>query len=859
MVEASQEENVDTQRDRRATRTSFSMPLGDTSSRKQPEIDNTCSGQDYDPPGNYHLCYPALSGSPSCDSSMQVRHKYAEPPNFRRFQMQLACLLLTTALSVGSALDARNECVSVEELSWMKYAYSEDVSDVDDIVVQDERIECLNMFRFVMLPVGVVTVVFGLLSLFVINKHLGDLESFKDGTMPSPLLPLVQILPLLLIILLGWTYGIFSIMLRPKVDSVAGYAENPFKSLAAVDQMGYIGDNANLYYLSWMSQIISMALVFRVCAECFRWWRKGFNPQPLHSSTNTSGSRHPQGPVHEIISYTSAKRLASLYRERRKTWYQFMLRLRERSVFWVAAFFSSVVILASSSFLYFDLLLSLAHEMSNEEFQYRDICNIVKGSEEIPDEFCVRTWVSLVCGAIASFLCLISMILHLLVRRKAAAADEEQSHISGATQILPAMDPQASFVQLKLELFLSMCLCALLGINAIFATGVQGPASTVGNLYYASWIAFLLCLRVCLGCLEEAYIDSQAVTKTEKHALTEDSSQDASFSSEISINLGNYKRVAKKARPARLRMYFFLTIFSTICAASALDAASNQEQACSPRQLYLIFAPSGVALLSVVLFILCLRPRSYMAVSHICCGGLLSVICFLIWLVHLVITMHSDDSWAVNGIGELKLANLYYFSWASIVTAGFQMFSYLKPLFGGKEKDAMFVVWATLCKVCAIIFGAAFHVWHNIEGACSEAGDDSLRGMTFCSRTIFAFIAAGTGIVSGWSVLGTRLLGCPISSQTRARGEAILALFLVFFFGVAVALITSIGGPGQSVGDLYYATWLAFWVCIGIFVSCYDEMKQEEIDVEIQRYQEECASDYIDLGSSGGIHNGRFA
>ena len=91
----------------------------------------------------------------------------------------------------------------------------------------------------------------------------------------------------------------------------------------------------------------------------------------------------------------------------------------------------------------------------------------------------------------------------------------------------------------------------------------------------------------------------------------------------------------------------------------------------------------------------------------------------------------------------------------------------------------------------------------------------------------------------------------------------------MIFFGVAVALITSIGGPGQTVGDLYYATWLAFWVCLGTFVSCYDEVKQGEIepDALLQQYEEQFTSDYVDLGSSGyggagsqkTIANGRFA
>ena len=45
-------------------------------------------------------------------------------------------------------------------------------------------------------------------------------------------------------------------------------------------------------------------------------------------------------------------------------------------------------------------------------------------------------------------------------------------------------------------------------------------------------------------------------------------------------------------------------------------------------------------------------------------------------------------------------------------------------------------------------------------------------------------------------------------------------------------MITGIGSPGQSVGDLYYSTWLAFIVSIGIFVSCYDQIKMEELEAK---------------------------
>ena len=50
---------------------------------------------------------------------------------------------------------------------------------------------------------------------------------------------------------------------------------------------------------------------------------------------------------------------------------------------------------------------------------------------------------------------------------------------------------------------------------------------------------------------------------------------------------------------------------------------------------------------------------------------------------------------------------------------------------------------------------------------------------------------------------------------------------------MAVAVITTIGGPGQSPGDLYYATWLAFLLGFGASLSCYDEFLQAKPDPKL--------------------------
>jgi hypothetical protein len=99
-----------------------------------------------------------------------------------------------------------------------------------------------------------------------------------------------------------------------------------------------------------------------------------------------------------------------------------------------------------------------------------------------------------------------------------------------------------------------------------------------------------------------------------------------------------------------------------------------------------------------------------------------------------------------------------------------------------------------------------------------------------------------TGMLVGGLVVLGRLLAimCPICrcGRFQAHVEMLISLFLMFLFVAAVALITGIGGPGHSVGDLYYSTWMAFWVSLGIFVSCYNQLNEKEKEIDGQDTQQ---------------------
>jgi len=717
----------------------------------------------------------------------------------------------------------------------------------------------------------------------------------------------------------------------------------------------------------------------------------GSSSSKAEASTTTSWrgddeeeKENPFSLQHSVHSHRN------VYDQSRAAWYSSLYKLRLRTGIWTAAVLSCLIIVAAAQGIWRQVLWPSVQQVYAENnndkkkddirlfSSYFSVCQAasLQSNGDFTPQLCRRTLAAWFTGLAAAVLCATAIVLHLVARyrRTHKAKDntddpkEENQQSSSTLQYYDPHDyfwvqmltadlgslhhhqqhpfrPTALFfsqyyshhhpkrLSLRTELALSILLSLLLGLNAILVTSVQGPAATVGNLYYASWLSFLLCIRICLGCVEEFYNieededeepqqvavqdnDDNNKNVEEKDVLLQDNSSSSSSSSSFRLqqllpsttNTGvqasadkpinanrsqndkthstyvapelreeggstvvipssccvEVQRVIppptrrlssgtlggagskpvlsatansskqEKKRLTRVRGYFFLSVFSTLCAAAAYDAASNLAASLTREQLYLMVAPCVVAVLSILLFFLCLSKKCYGMVSRFWVGGVLSIVSFNLLLGGLVLTMHSESSWAVNGVGEILQANSYYFSWASTLTSGVIMTLYVKAAVGIKKLDYMSAFWVAIVKVCFVILGASLHIWHAISDNC-EFDEITSGAVTFCSRTVLAIVVSLTGMLVGGLVVLGRLIAsvCKKCQCVRAQAhiELLISLFLVFLFIAAVALITGIGGPGQSVGDLYYSTWLAFWVSLAIAVQCYNRLVDEEEDV----------------------------
>lgn len=218
-------------------------------------------------------------------------------------------------------------------------------------------------------------------------------------------------------------------------------------------------------------------------------------------------------------------------------------------------------------------------------------------------------------------------------------------------------------------------------------------------------------------------------------------------------------------------------------------------------------------ILATIIFLLCLFPRTYLYVYSVKIGGVTSFLTFLLWLSVIITIQHSHSSLAVNEHGEILTANLYYFTWASILTCGINTSTYFKRAFENTnthiEESYMLVLWFAIIKVCFVVLSSSLHVYINIHSVCTS--ETNFYSST-CYRTVFAIIAGCLGEVVAFIAAVFRIF----ELKHFMVVEAISAIFLAILYSFGAAYITGMSGPGQTVGDLYYATWVCFFVSLTI-------------------------------------------
>ena len=182
-----------------------------------------------------------------------------------------------------------------------------------------------------------------------------------------------------------------------------------------------------------------------------------------------------------------------------------------------------------------------------------------------------------------------------------------------------------------------------------------------------------------------------------------------------------------------------------------------------------------------------------------------------LWVGGLIVMMDTENLLAVDAAGDILNANLYFFSWASLISTVSLLVAY-----GFQVNDATMLssnaqsagYWAGICVASLVAFMSAIQTFakgetmDGLEYDC--AGDSNDRGTGYCERLKFSISLGAIGtVVAGICSLLT------FKMSNELNGLVSFVMLFGWSLGVAFATFGE-KSPAIRAGNLYFSSWAAF-------------------------------------------------
>lgn len=194
--------------------------------------------------------------------------------------------------------------------------------------------------------------------------------------------------------------------------------------------------------------------------------------------------------------------------------------------------------------------------------------------------------------------------------------------------------------------------------------------------------------------------------------------------------------------------------------------------------------------------------------------GLLSLIMVALWAAIVAIVTKTDNDLAFISATQELNANLFFFSWAGFITSLVLLVSCLKSAMGvdllGEmhQRAARLTHWAMLIATTFIVMGSCMRI---MSEDCEGAANKENHSTEYCRRTEVGIALGGAGFAASVSVVVLKIF-CRMKYPTL---EFLPALGLTCMNAVGTWYLTSSDGPGNSISNLYFGSWLSFLVAGG--------------------------------------------
>jgi hypothetical protein len=175
--------------------------------------------------------------------------------------------------------------------------------------------------------------------------------------------------------------------------------------------------------------------------------------------------------------------------------------------------------------------------------------------------------------------------------------------------------------------------------------------------------------------------------------------------------------------------------------------------------------------------------------------------------------MNPENAIAVAGETVID-ANLYFFSWLSFASVLYLSGSLAQESVGidvtkTPPKSAR---WYGLCASSLVVMGASVRLFKAAD--CGNSNGS----LELCKRTKFSISAGTIGFFLALIMTYLTQKGLAIIMETVAT------MFLLALWCFGVGYITFGSAPGAQIGNLYFATWISFIICVFLFGQCFREV-----------------------------------
>lgn len=294
----------------------------------------------------------------------------------------------------------------------------------------------------------------------------------------------------------------------------------------------------------------------------------------------------------------------------------------------------------------------------------------------------------------------------------------------------------------------------------------------------------------------------------------------------------------------RLTQWAAFLIFSSITMVSSIELYKLNTDESYVGRVNQQWAVICSAVTFCLTFVMVLSHWSEFLAPHVVgtnVEGFLCVTLFAFWVSVVTIVSDSRNGLAVDTQGEVSNANLYYFSWAGFICSITLLVSYLRAAFNVdlpgeiRTRSARLNLWSGMLATSIVVVGSSSTIFDSICNLHTQG--------TFCSRTVFGIALGAVSTLMSLYVVGMKIA----TSKAPFWVEAFLStiLFILHIFGVA--FITSSYGPGAPLGNLYYFTWLSFFLSFMLVSSCFE-------DYQVAKTMSAHHDNQIELSNESDIH-----